>query len=111
MSIWIEAKQYIPKITKTVYPAQRACAHFVIENPKYRTWKVVHAFVNKSGKVKGYAFLVRGSKVIDVCGDCEIHDRDKFVKKQKIIVAWIYSYTEVIANMGAFRRYGRWEVF
>ncbi len=109
MAVWIQAQRHIPKKVKTKYPSQRECANKMIDEPEFRKFTMVHAFiVDKSGRVKANAFLMKGNRVFDGVTRKETTLKS-FKRRKKIISAFKYTYKEVRANMRLFERYGRWE--
>lgn len=109
MSLWIQAKRFIPQKAKTPYPSQRECANKMIEDKEYREFEMVHAYViDKSGRIRGNAFLLNGNRVFDGSTKKET-TLSSFKKRKKIISAYKYTYRQVLNNMRVFQRYGRWE--
>ena len=109
MAIWIRAKQHLPSRIRTPYPSERECAHAMIDNKKFKRFKMIHAFViDKKGRLYRNAFLMKGDEVFDGVTK-KMTTFTSFKKRKNIIAAYRYSLREVMYYMRALGRYGRWE--
>lgn len=107
MHIFIDLPQFKFVRKNTPYPAHRDCAHLMIEKNDYQNWIMVHGFIVKNGKFKGYAWLERAGKVFDVRAK-KTMTKKEFYSQNKPVNVLLYEYKEVRVNMRKFRRYGRW---